>query len=403
MKLIAVIIAFCFFASPAAALSLPHITIFTQPATSPDLVHVASFEGGERFAAGNYPVIVLSGSYREMGRQYGGLMKKELNDEYTFILDGLAKQGYTREQVRGYGREIPAYYPKRLKEVFAGMAETSGLSEDDIAVLWYGAIFELMAASPVPPPSCSYLAAWGDYTPDGSVVVSRNWDLDDVVLPLTQWYVLAVYRPTDGSNAFATWSPAGVRPETWMNSAGLFLANDNAGIVDEATETRPEFITEYFRFMLDYSDLNGLDAAIRGSNPEVGWIVDVAAPEGAFVYEKMTNRTLQRTKSGVVAAANHFVDPSWGLPEPPEHSLSRYNNLLRQAEEAKGSLDARRMMQIRDVCIENGGSKFCHLTLGGSSYSTNHQVVYVPATRTLWMNVMDKDWQKVELRPLFGV
>jgi len=329
-------------------------------------------------------------------------MKTELNDEYTFILDSLEKQGYTREQVRGYGREITAYYPLRVREIFAGMAETSGLTEDDIAVLWYGAIFELMAASPVPPPSCSYLATWGEYTPDGSVIVSRNWDLDDAVLPLTRWYVLTVYRPTDGSNAVATWSPAGVRPETWMNSAGLFIANDNAGISDVAPETRPEFITEYFRFMLDYSDLKALDAGIRGTSPDVGWIVDVAAPDGAYVYEKMTNRTLQRTGSGVVAAANHYVDPSWGLPEPPEHSLSRYNNLLRQANEAKGSIDAKRMMQIRDVCMENGGSKCCHKVFGSNAYSSNHQVVYVPGTRTLWMTVMDKKWQKVELGPLFG-
>ncbi|PKL64721.1 MAG: peptidase M1 [Methanomicrobiales archaeon HGW-Methanomicrobiales-3] len=402
MKLITFIIALSLLTIPAAALSLPHMEIFTPPATNPDLMHVASFEGGERFQAGDYPVIVLTGSYREMGRQYGALMKTELNDEYTFILDSLEKQGYTREQVRGYGREITAYYPLRVREIFAGMAETSGLTEDDVAVLWYGAIFELMAASPVPPPSCSYLATWGEYTPDGSVIVSRNWDLDDAVLPLTRWYVLSVYRPTDGSNAVATWSPAGVRPETWMNSAGLFIANDNAGISDAAPETRPEFITEYFRFMLDYSDLKGLDAVIRGTNPDVGWIVDVAAPDGAYVYEKMTNRTLQRTGNGVIAAANHFVDPSWGLPEPPEHSLLRYNNLLRQAGEARGSIDAGRMMQIRDVCMENGGSKFCHTVFGSNAYSSNHQVVYVPGTRTLWMTVMDKEWQKVELGPLFG-
>ncbi len=400
MRSLILLIILCIFAGTAAVLVLPSWMPASHSADS-GLVYVSSFEGGQRFSAGEYPVIVLTGSYRGMGRQYGALMKSELNDEYTFILDGLEKQGYTRDQVRGYGREIPAYYPERLKEVFAGIAETSGLAEDDIAVLWFGAIFELMAASPVPPQSCSYLAAWGDYTTDGSVIVSRNWDLDDAVMPLTQWYVLTVYRPTDGSNAVATWSPAGVRPETWMNSAGLFIANDNAGIMDDAPEARPEFISEYFRFMLDYSDLKALDAGIRGTGPDVGWIVDVAAPDGAYVYEKMTNRTLKRTGSGVVAAANHFVDPSWNLPEPPEHSLVRYNNLLRQAEESKGSIDAEKMMEIRNVCMENGGSKFCHTMFGDSAYSSNHQVVYVPGTRTLWMNVMDKDWQKVELSPLF--
>jgi hypothetical protein len=401
MKLIAVLIMLCLLTGTASALSLPQVSSFSQPATVTDLVPTASFEGGQRFSAGDYPVIVLTGSYREMGRQYGGLMKAELNEEYVFIIDTLKKRGHTQEEVRAVGHDIPALYPKRVREIFSGMSETSGLTPDDIAILWYGAIFQLMATPPVPA-SCSYLATWGDYTADGSVIASRNWDLDDGVMPFTKWYVLTVYRPTDGSNSIATWSPAGMRPETFMNSKGLFIADDNSGLNDAAPETRPEFITEYFRFMFDYSDLKGLDAAIRGTSPDVAWIVDVAGPDGAYVYEKMTNRTLLRTGDGVVAAANHFVDPSWDLPAPPEHSSARYNNLLRLAGEVKGSIDAEKMMQIRDICLENGGANFCHSVLFGSSYSSNHQVVFVPESQTLWMKVMDKDWQNVELGPLFG-
>ena len=401
MRLVALLVTLCILTGTAAALSLPQIPSLSRPAAVTDLAPVASFEGGQRYQAGDYPVIVLSGSFRQMGRQYGGLMKTELSEEYTFILDTLTKRGYKQEEIRQIGRDIPAYYPQRVKEIFSGMSETSGLTPDDIAVIYYGAIFQLMATPPVPA-SCSYLAAWGNYTTDGSVIASRNWDLDDAVLPYTKWYVLAVYRPTDGSNGVATWSPAGMRPETFMNSKGLFIADDNSGLADAAPETRPEFITEYYRFMLDYSDLQGLDAGIRGTSPDVAWIVDVAGPDGAYVYEKMTNKTLQRTGDGVVAAANHFVDPSWNLPAPPEHSLSRYNNLFRLAGEAKGSIDAIKMMQIRDVCLENGGAKFCHSLLFGNKYSSNHQVVFVPRTQTLWMKAMDRDWQKVELRPLFG-
>ena len=400
MKLIAVLILLCMITGTAAALTLPQVVSFPQSAVT-GVKPVATFEGGQRFAAGDYPVIVLSGSYRQMGRQYGGLMKTELNEEYAFLLDTLVKRGYTQQQVRESGRDIPALYPQRIKEIFLGMSETSGLTPDDIAVLYYGAIFQLMATPPVPA-SCSYLATWGNYTTDGSVIVSRNWDLDDSVTPYTKWYVLAVYRPTDGSNSIATWSPAGMRPETFMNSKGLFIADDNSGLNDAAPETRPEFITEYFRFMLDYSDLKGLDAGIRGANTDVAWIVDVAGPDGASVYEKMTNKTRQRGGEGVIAAANHFVDPAWNLSAPPEHSLSRYNNLLRQAGEAKGSIDAQKMMQIRDVCLENGGAKFCHSLLFGNTYSSNHQVVFMPKSKTLWMKTMDKDWQKVELGPLFG-
>lgn len=400
MKLPVLFFALLLVIGTASALSQPGMQTGAQPGT-PDLVYIASSEGGHRFQAGEYPVIVLSGNYREMGQQYGALMKPELNEEYTYLIDTLAKRGYTREMARAEGHNITAFYPQRVREIFIGMSETSGLTKEDIAVLYYGAIFQLMTKPPVPV-SCSYLAVWGNYTSDGSVIASRNWDLDDEVMPFTKWYVLTVYRPTDGSNAIATWSPAGMRPETFMNSKGLFVADDNAGIIDEAPETRPEFITEFYRFMFDYSDLTALDAGIRGTSPDVGWIVDVAGPDGAYVYEKMTNRTLQRTGDGVIAAANHFVDPSWDFPAPPEHSFSRYNNLLRLAAEAKGSIDAKKMMQIRDVCLENGGAKFCHSLLFGSKYSSNHQVVFVPGTRVLWMKAMDRPWQKVGLAPLFG-
>lgn len=210
MKLIALLVMLCLLTGTAAALSLPQVSSFSQPAVT-GLVPVASFEGGQRFQAGDYPVIVLSGSYRQMGRQYGGLMKTELNEEYTFLIDTLAQRGYTQEQAREVGRDIPALYPQRVKEIFQGMSETSGLTPDDIAILYHGAIFQLMTAPPVPV-SCSYLATWGNYTTDGSVIASRNWDLDDAVMPYTKWYVLTVYRPTDGSNSIATWSPAGMRP-----------------------------------------------------------------------------------------------------------------------------------------------------------------------------------------------
>lgn len=387
---------------PAAVFSLPQQqTTVETPITNLPLI--ATFEGGQRYQAGIYPVIVLSGSYHEMGRQYGGLMKTELNDEYSYLINTVTSQGITKEEIMKSAREVPAYYPERIKEIFTGMSETTGRTYDDIAFLYYGPIFLLLASSnsePVPA-SCSYLAAWGNYTKSGSPVVSRNWDLVDTIMPLTEWYVLTIFRPTDGSNSVATWSPAGARSETFMNNKGLFIADDNCGREDNAPEIRPEFITEYYRFMFDYSDLNALEAAINGTAPDVGWIVDVAGPDEAFVLEKSTDRTVKRTGDGVIAAANHFVDPSWNLPDPPEHSLSRYNNLLRQAEEAKGMIDAEKMMEIRDVCIENGGSKFCHSELGGGKYSSNHQIVYEPQNQTLWINVMDKDWQKVELSPLF--
>ena len=111
MKLIAIILLLCLLTGSVAALSFPLPTsLFSTPVTT-NLVPVSSFEGGQRFQAGDYPVIVLSGSYREMGRQYGGLMKTELNEEYGFLLSRFAKGGYTQEQLRNISREAASGTP----------------------------------------------------------------------------------------------------------------------------------------------------------------------------------------------------------------------------------------------------------------------------------------------------
>ena len=399
MKILGIILGLALIVSAAGALQLPAVPDFSGP-TSPNLTKVSVFENGQRYKAGPYDVVVLSGSYREMGRQYGYLMKDELQSVYKIITDRTAQQGVTIEKVREQARQATALQPKRLKEINAGIAETSGLTEDDVDVLYYGAVFYLYG-----PSSCSFLATWGNYTTDGSVVVSRNWDLPDTVSVFDPYYVLAVYKPTDGSNGVATVGPAGMRPETLMNSAGLFVADDN-GMASGGSlsyDNRPDLISEFFRFMLDYSTMKQLDAGIQSQRTNLAWIVNAAGPEQAYSYEETVYDVKRRDGAGMIAAANHFVDPTWHLTGTPDaNSVARYNNLVTLAGQSKGSIDAAKMMQIRNVLLQNGGATFLHYDFGGDKYSTDHQVVFVPKTRTLWMKVVDRDWQKVDLGALFG-
>jgi hypothetical protein len=120
-----------------------------------------------------------------MGYQYGDLMKDEINEEYKFMIKGLEDRGLTREQVSTTAREYSVVFSRRQKELFSGMAETSGLTTDDLNTLYYiGLTYYLI--TPPASSSCSYLAAWGNYTANGSVVVSRNWDLPDTLIPFTK-------------------------------------------------------------------------------------------------------------------------------------------------------------------------------------------------------------------------
>jgi hypothetical protein len=131
--------------------------------------------------------------------------------------------------------------------------------------------------------------------------------------------------------------------------------------------------------------------------------VNAAGPDQAYSYEETVYDVKRREGTGMVAATNHFVDPAWHLSGTPDaNSLARYTNLVSQAGQSRGSIDAAKMIQIRNVLLQNGGATFLHYELGGDKYSTDHQVVFVPKTRSLWIKVVDRDWQKVELAPLFG-
>ena len=354
---------------------------------NPDLKPASSFEGGQRYSAGPYNVIVVSGSYYEMGRQYGNLMKPELNAMYQILINEDEQKGYSVDELRNFSDGPITLLPARMKEIIQGMADTSGLTYDDVAIVYYGSFFHdsLPASQPT---GCSFLATSSNYTKDGSMIVSRNFDLNDADSVFDPYYVLVVYRPDDGSNSVATISPAGMRPETLMNSKGLIIADDNgmaSGGVD-VRGNRPDYISDFFPFMLDCSSMREIDDDIQGARPNSAIIVNAAGPDVAYSYEETAVRPsgalsplVRRSDSdGLLVATNHFVDPSWGnITSQSQYSttyltnsIERYNNLVNQANQNKGTIDVNTTMAIRDVMIDNGGATVSHADFGGLPYST---------------------------------
>ena len=128
----------------------------------------------------------------------------------------------------------------------------------------------------------------------------------------------AVYNPTDGSNSVATFGLAGLLLETLMNSAGLHR-RDNGESSGSSLEIacRPQLVGEFFRLMLDYSTMDELDAGIMSTRTDCAFIVNAAGADRACSYEETVYDIKCREGTGVIAAANHFVDPSWRLAVPP--------------------------------------------------------------------------------------
>lgn len=64
-----------------------------------------------------------------MGRQYGVLMKDELQAEYEMFRSRFTANGYTEAEVRELAREITSLQAKRIQEIQTGIAELSGMHD----------------------------------------------------------------------------------------------------------------------------------------------------------------------------------------------------------------------------------------------------------------------------------
>jgi len=72
-----------------------------------------------------------------MGRQYGFLLKFQIESYYQKAMNEHPPWGgnWSRADVEEFARRNYKNYPERAKEIFNGMAETSGLSIDQLILI----------------------------------------------------------------------------------------------------------------------------------------------------------------------------------------------------------------------------------------------------------------------------
>lgn len=356
---------------------------------------------GELHKAGKINVLVLKGTYRQMGEQYGSLLKDELNANYNGMVKGLKDlEGLTLQDLQEFGSNIYAYYPQKYKEIVEGLAETSDLGLQKAKVLNAQELY--VSAALVDWASkqkgCTGMAVWGDYSA-GPLVFGRNYDLG----PFNHQYAtLVVYNPTDGSVPVASFTFAGcIYVTSGMNSSGVFLELNNGSASDPSdfTASRPWAPSDLFAFLEQSTSLKQLTAYFETTRPDLAYIVQGADKNGAVSFEWSTSgvKVRQPDKDGLLVATNAFFDPSWG--QTPEDGVdfvvTRRTNLLALAEKYKGKFTPEVMMKVISTPLEEGGA-FRAPNL------TSYEIVAQPETLTMWLRIPEyQDWVKVDLKQYF--
>jgi hypothetical protein len=380
------------------------------------LKELASYDGATLYTTttpegtGNIKVIKLVGSFSEMGQQYGHLLKSYLETYYNEIVidyligeKGISYDDFVQNAEASYANAIA-----ETKEFMQGVAETSELTLTQLQLINESMLVAIAG--------CSAVAAWGDYTGGGPLVVGRNWDMNTGSLDKIKDYMMVtVYNPPTG-NSVADINYMGQFQyfQTGMNNKGLWVDMQNGSLSSTLTDdSLKDPNAAIFEFLRNSSTMDELNASFMAGPASASFIMTVADDSVAYSYFWCTQGTYKFTESedqlGLISTANNFVEypDDWtinALPADPAaqtYTELRRNNWIALANSSKykGLLTDETMKSMLELTIENGGGSF---PSSGYDAETVYQIVAVPENLRLWIQLPKYfKWQKVDLRELF--
>ncbi|OQB97993.1 MAG: Acyl-coenzyme A:6-aminopenicillanic acid acyl-transferase [Spirochaetes bacterium ADurb.Bin110] len=382
------------------------------PPEIPGLIPIASFHEGRsyRTMVGSYSVLSLKGSWREMGRQYGALLSRELKEFYAEIIADLQARGLGQEHVEGVQATFQTYMPE-MKQLIEGMSETSGLSFEEHIMLdaSFYILPDLVIEAAKATASCSGIAVSGPRTADGKLYFARNWDMTQAAMqPYLRYMALVVFNPTDGGLSFANVRPLGqVYVETGINEKGVFVELNNGSASDPNINEDAVFsVASLFDFLRTSETLDEMIQNIVTTKMDASYIIQAASGERAVSVEKPTfDAHVIEQKNGALYALNNFARPTYEpwkgkIVELPDNAYDDRQKcldaLFASPEWQKGiSLDMVKAMM--DRTIENGGP-----VVEGALFGTVLQLIAIPEDMLLLFRSYGySDWADIDLNKLF--
>ena len=368
------------------------------------LRHDRYFESGRKFYQGSVPVVVLHGSWFQMGRQYGALMRDELEKVYAFACKNKADSCY--RNLLG-DPETPSSITglRRYDELFRGMSQTSYLTLEQLRIVNAVEVLCLDQVSSglqriFDSSRCSTLAACADRTYDGKTIVGRNYDWLPEFKEIADTLVLSIFHPADGSNAVASFNWSGcMYLTTGMNNKGLYLGLNSGFFADPVLKTeRIHHVWMLWEILCNSDEFAAVRRYFNTTRAAASYLILGASPAETECFQWHTKGVWESgPRSGdLLAASNHFASEGWindPLAESTQFasSVQRRENLLALAKN-HSRIGVEEMMQILSVPFPEGGAK-----VDGTLF----QIIASPADQTWYIRTccMD-DWAQI---PMFNL
>lgn len=305
------------------------------------------------------PIVHVYGTPREMGLQYGTILKEQLNS-----LIELANQLFPERKIEEYlatGQAASPNLSAKMWEELKGISEASGVDMN-----------YLLAINLVPRTSCSALAVWDEATIDGHLLMGRNADyaFKSVNKALG---LIVVKHPKEGYATVTVTFLGMIGGYSCMNETGLSYGNmlvhngkdktiDTKGL---SIQLIMQTCGERFSTAREMADFISKQVLLTPNN------VMCADMNEAIVVEASQEKSeIREGQKGILAATNYFLSPGLYDGYVP---CNRFGKLMLDAKSNYGNYTVEKLEKAMFEARRKGQNLQC--------------VIMEPATRTLYISI----------------
>ncbi len=355
-------------------------------------------------------VLVLSGNYYQMGVQYGGSLKKELQESLKILKDFyIKKHGLTNKKLLEQAEILYVNFPLHYQSFLKGASSGSGLPLSDIKILnAMETLGSLLPLSKSNAPKCAFLFIPSFYTSTDASMIGRNYDYPPPFNKLSQYLTVTILKPK-GEVPTAFISLAGeVYCPSCINEKGIFMELNN-GSPSGGWARDTNTMSMLIKMLITLQNSANMSQVIKKmSHVKTDYSLIVNAGNArqlvSFEYSSSKDLGMQYQYYPYIdqpyASTNFFLNAAWNgkIPTPTDattwQGVTRRNNLLHLSASNAEKFNINSFKSLMGIEIAKGGAV---------RPFTIYQMIVDQSNLVLYIKIRNhsNEWIKIPLKPLF--
>ena len=372
---------------------------------------------GVLYTKGTFVIPVLKGTYKEMGKQYGELMKDDMQKAYDIVVQPQIDKGIITEEVaEKWTNRALSTFSTRNKDFYEGVQQGTGWPIEKISMLDQSIEFGVFQSKIHSFAGCTSIIAWGEASQDGDLYIGRNMDWSATFSEFAQ--VLTVMNPTDGGYRYANLSwPGMFILFTSINEHGVYIDTHDGTSMGGSVifADRTPFPNALCDIISETASLEAVLSRINSAQSSMSLILTLADQNSGASMEcsSLADNRVRQSDDDTMVVVNTFINPDWGIHkrDTVSHSLERFKNMTSRLAENNGTINAEKVCDLMDIRLFNEDGTFkknggCTKPTKQDADQTTHQMVTDVKQRKVWLKVPNPkyltDWVEIDLNKLWS-